>query len=156
MEAHGHMRHIGKGGNRASAHGWSLLELMVVLVIIGLLAGLVVPRLLAYLERGEASVAQQQAKNLEQALLTYRMDVGRFPTTEQGLDALVKAPAEYADYWQGPYLNDAVPLDPWRNPYRYEQRQDTPRGYVLYSMGADSAPGGEGANADIGLLPIDR
>ena len=150
------MRHIGnmgKGVRRACAPGWSLLELMVVLVIIGLLAGLVGPRVLAFLERGEVSAAEQQAKNLEQALLTYRMDVGRFPTTEQGLAALVKAPAEYANHWQGPYLDGAVPNDPWHNPYRYEQRRDALRGYVLYSMGADGAPGGEGPDADIGLLP---
>ena len=153
------MRHVGnkgKGGRRAGAPGWSLLELMVVLVIIGLLAGLVGPRVLDFLERGEVAAAEQQAKNLEQALLTYRMDIGRFPTTEQGLAALVKAPAEYADHWQGPYLNDAVPNDPWRNPYRYEQRPDALRGYVLYSMGADGVPGGEGPNADIGLLPEEQ
>ena len=111
---------------RQLAGGWSLLELMVVLVIIGLVAGLVGPRMLAFLERGEVSAAELQTKKLAQALLTYRMDVGSFPTTEQGLDALVTAPAEYADYWQGPYLDEAVPLDPWRNRFRYEQR----RGYA--------------------------
>ena len=133
--------------------GWSLLELMVVLVIIGLLAGLVGPQMLSYLERGEVTAAEQQTKQLGQALLTYRLDIGRFPATEQGLEALVKAPPEYAEYWNGPYLDDDVPLDPWRNPFQYELRRGSPRGYVLYSLGADGAPGGEGSDADIGWLP---
>ena len=137
-------------------HGWSLLELMVVLVIIGLIAGLVGPQMLSFLERGEVSTAELQTKKLEQALLTYRMDVGRFPTTEQGLDALVKAPAEYADYWRGPYLDEAVPLDPWGSPFQYELRRSSPRGYVLFSMGADGTPGGAGSDADVGRLPDDQ
>ena len=140
------------GGRRRRAFGWSLLELMVVLVIIGLIAGLVGPRILGFIERGETSAAQLQIDKLQQALLTYRLDVGGFPTTAQGLAALATAPAETAERWRGPYLDEAVPTDPWGNPYRYERRSDVPRGYLLYSLGADGAPGGENAAADIGLL----
>lgn len=146
---------MAQGTMTKRAHGWSLLELMVVLMIIGLIAGLVGPRAFNMLQRGEVSTAELQTKKLEQALLTYRMDVGRFPTTEQGLDALVKAPADYADFWRGPYLEEAVPKDPWHNPFHYELRRGTPRGYVLYSMGADGSPGGDGINADVGRLPDD-
>ncbi len=133
--------------------GWSLIELMVVLVIIGLLAGFVGPRLLSYLERGQAQAAEAQVQMLRGALLTYRLDIGRFPSTEQGLNALMVAPADVAAYWKGPYLGDAVPLDPWRNPYQYEYPADTLQGFALYSLGADGIKGGEGENADIGLLP---
>ena len=146
------VRHSHRAARRAAA-GWSLMELTVVLVIIGLLAGLVGPRVLGYLERGQVDAANIQIKHIKSGLLTYRMDVGELPSTEQGLQALVKAPGELAEYWRGPYLDDDVPLDPWRTPYRYERRADTPRGYVLYSLGADKKAGGEGNNADFGLLP---
>lgn len=135
------------------AGGWSLMELTVVLVIIGLLASLVGPRVLGYLERGQVDAANIQMKHIKSGLLTYRMDIGELPSTEQGLEALVKAPPELTAYWRGPYLEDAVPLDPWRTPYRYERRADAPRGYVLFSFGADKKAGGEGSNADFGLLP---
>ena len=146
------VRHSHRAARRAAA-GWSLMELTVVLVIIGLLAGLVGPRVLGYLERGQVDAANIQIKHIKSGLLTYRMDVGELPSTEQGLQALVKAPGELAEYWRGPYLDDDVPLDPWRTPYRYERRADAPRGYVLYSLGADKKAGGEGNNADFGLLP---
>lgn len=133
--------------------GWSLLELMVVLVIIGLLAGFVGPRLLGYLEKGQVQAAEAQVQMLSGALLAYRLDVGQFPSSEQGLAALMKAPPDVADYWRGPYLDDELPLDPWRNPYRYEFPADTLRGFALYSLGADSTEGGEDENADIGVLP---
>ena len=133
--------------------GWSLMELTVVLVIIGLLAALVGPRVLGYLERGQVDTANIQMKNLKTGLLTYKMDMGELPSTEAGLEALVKAPSQGAQYWRGPYLDGSVPLDPWRAPYRYERRPDTPAGYVLFSLGADKVPGGEGGNADIGMLP---
>lgn len=136
--------------------GWSLIELMVALVIIGLLAGIVGPRILGYLERGQVQTVEAQVKMLSNALLTYRLDVGRFPTTQQGLQALVVAPQESSTFWNGPYLDAAVPLDPWNTPYRYEFPADTVQGFALYSLGADSVPGGEGNNAEIGLLPESR
>ena len=129
------------------------MELTVVLVIIGLLASLVGPRVLGYLERGQVDTANIQMKHIKSGLLTYRMDIGELPSTEQGLEALVKAPAELAEFWRGPYLDDEVPLDPWRTPYRYERRADAPRGYFLYSLGADKKAGGQGSDADFGLLP---
>ena len=145
-----------KGPARARFAGWSLIELMVALVIIGLLAGIVGPRILGYLERGQVQTVEAQVKMLSNALLTYRLDVGRFPTTQQGLQALVVAPQESSTFWNGPYLDAAVPLDPWNTPYRYEFPADTVQGFALYSLGADSIPGGEGNNAEIGLLPESR
>ena len=145
-----------KGPARVPFAGWSLIELMVALVIIGLLAGIVGPRILGYLERGQVQTVEAQVKMLSNALLTYRLDVGRFPTTQQGLQALVVAPQESSTFWNGPYLDAAVPLDPWNTPYRYEFPADTVQGFALYSLGADSIPGGEGNNAEIGLLPESR
>lgn len=130
-----------------------MIELVVVLAIIALIAGLVVPRFLGRQEVAEVQTAETQVKMLRGALLTYRLDIGQFPTTAQGLNALMAPPQEVAEYWKGPYLNDAVPLDPWRTPYRYEFPADTAQGYALYSLGADKAPGGEGFAADVGLLP---
>ena len=126
---------------------------MVVLVIIGLLAGVVGQSLLGSMDRANTSAAQTQIKNLRGALLTYRMDIGRFPSTDEGLAALTASPAGASSFWQGPYLDDEVPLDPWNNAYRYQFPADTPQGFALYSLGADAAEGGEDINADIGYLP---
>ena len=137
--------------------GYTLVELMVVLVILGLLIGLVAPNFFGRSEKAHVDAANIQMKSLYGALQTYRLDIGRYPTTSQGLAALIEAPAEVADYWHGPYLDaDAVPLDPWKAPYRYEQPADTRHGFALYSLGADSATGGEDYDADIGYLPEQR
>ena len=138
---------------RDRQRGFNLIELMVVLVILGLLAGLVGPRLLGSVESSKVRTADTQVKMLKGALLTYRLDVGKFPSTSEGLAALMAAPPEAADYWNGPYLDDELPLDPWRTPYRYEFPADNLQGYALYSLGADAQPGGEGNNSDIGYLP---
>ncbi len=135
------------------ARGFSLIELMIVLVIIGLLAGLVGPRLLDRLDSSKIAVAETQIKMLRSALQTYRLDVGAYPTTSQGLAALMSQPDDAADYWRGPYLEDVLPADPWRNPYQYEAPVNNLQGFVLYSFGADSAKGGEDDNADFGYLP---
>ena len=132
--------------------GFTLLELMVVLVILGLLAGLVGPRLFDRVDESKVQAAQTQIKMLRGALQTYRLDVGRFPSTAEGLAALVQPPSEAAAHWKGPYLEDELPLDPWRTPYRYEFPADNVQGFALYSLGADSKEGGEGTNADIGDL----
>ena len=133
--------------------GWTLLELMVVLAIIALIAALVGPAFMTQTEEAKVKAADTQVKMLRGALLTYRLDVGQFPSTGQGLAALNDAPQEVADYWRGPYLDDDVPLDPWRKPYVYEFPAETRHGFALYSLGADSAPGGERTNADIGVVP---
>jgi len=132
--------------------GFTLLELMVVLVILGLLAGLVGPRLLDRVDESKVQTAQTQIKMLRGALQAYRLDIGRFPSTAEGLAALVRPPSEAAAFWKGPYLEDELPLDPWRTPYRYESPVDNLQGFALYSLGADSKEGGEGTNADIGYL----
>jgi general secretion pathway protein G len=135
------------------ARGFSLIELMIVLVIIGLLAGLVGPQLMRRLDTSRINVADTQIVMLRGALQTYRIDVGTYPTTAQGLAALMSPPDDVGDYWRGPYLQDELPADPWRNPYQYEAPVNSLQGFVLYSFGMDSAKGGEGDNADIGYLP---
>ena len=137
----------------AALRGFSLIELMVVLVILGLLTGLVGPRLFGRVDASKVQTAETQIKMLRGALQTYRLDVGQYPSTAQGLAALMRAPAEASDWWQGPYLEDELPSDPWRAPYRYEHPVDNLQGFALYSLGADSALGGEGNDADIGYLP---
>jgi general secretion pathway protein G len=128
-------------------HGFTLLELLVVLVILGLLVGYVAPRYFGQVGKSEVKVARAQIKALEDALDQYRLDVGRYPPTEQGLAALSAAPAGEAR-WQGPYLKKAVPLDPWGAPYQY--RAPGEHGEVdLYSFGKDGQLGGTGEAADI-------
>ncbi len=138
---------------RAPDAGFTLLEMLVVLVIMGLLAGLVGPQLLARVDTSKVSAASTQARMLKTSLETMRLDVGRFPTKEEGLDLLNRAPKDerLARRWHGPYLSEDVPLDPWGNPYVYAPESDTT--VVLYSFGADGQPGGEGTNADVGFLP---
>jgi general secretion pathway protein G len=133
--------------------GFTLLEMLVVLVIMGLLAGLVGPQLLSRVDTSKVSAASTQARMLKTSLETMRLDIGRFPTKEEGLALLNNAPTDdrLARRWHGPYLSEDVPLDPWGNPYVYEAGADA--SFVLYSMGADGKPGGDGSNADVGFLP---
>ena len=135
------------------SRGFTLIELMVVLVIVSLLAGLVGPQLMRQLDSSKIDVADTQIRMLRGALQAYRIDVGTYPTTAQGLAALMSPPSDVEQYWRGPYLQDELPDDPWRAPYQYEAPVDNLQGFVLYSFGADSARGGEGDNADIGYLP---
>ena len=133
--------------------GFTLIELMVVLVILGLLAGLVGPRLFGQVDRSKVKTAETQIKMLRGALQTYRLDVGTYPDTSQGLAALQKSPSDATRFWQGPYLDDDLPEDPWGNHYLYQSPVDNLQGMALYSLGADGAEGGEEFNADIGYLP---
>jgi general secretion pathway protein G len=136
---------MSKGLNK----GFTLLELLVVIVIIGLLAGYVAPRYFGQVGRSEVQVARAQIESLEKALDQFRLDTRHYPTAEQGLDALVLKPANEAN-WTGPYLKKAVPTDPWGRPYVY--RVPGSKGeFDLYSYGKDGKPGGTGEDADIGL-----
>lgn len=130
------------------SRGFTLLELLVVLVILGLLVGYVGPRYFAQIDKSKTKVAGFQISELGKALNEYRIDTGNYPTTEQGLAALDAAPASEAK-WRGPYLSHPVPMDPWSHPYQY--RQPGQHGeYDLYSLGHDGQPGGSGDDADIG------
>lgn len=129
------------------ARGFTLLELLVVLVILGLLVGVVAPRFFGQVGKSEVKIAAAQIKSLQDALDQYRLDVGRYPTTEQGLAALNTPPAGVAR-WQGPYLKKAVPNDPWGNPYQYRSPGEHGEVDVL-SFGRDGQPGGTGEAADI-------
>ena len=99
--------------------GFTLLELLVVIVIIGLLAAYVGPKYFAQLGKSEITISKAQIEAFGKALDTYRLDVGRYPTTEEGLNALVVAPSSATGRWNGPYLQKGLPVDPWGNPYRY-------------------------------------
>ncbi|MCP4689938.1 MAG: type II secretion system major pseudopilin GspG [Desulfobacterales bacterium] len=127
--------------------GFSLIELLIVMVIIGLLAGIVGPRLFGHEERARRNTAKGQIAQFEAALDTYRLDMGKYPTSDQGLRALRVNPGD-EQKWNGPYLKKGVPLDPWDTAYEYESPSDH-GDYAIWSLGPDSAPGGDGDNADI-------
>lgn len=129
------------------ARGFTLLELLVVVAIIGLLVGYVAPRYFSQVGKSEVTSVRAQIDGFEKALDTYRLDTGRYPSTEQGLNALVTKPADVAK-WNGPYLRKAVPLDPWGNPYRYKSPAEK-GDYEILSYGKDGQPGGSGDGADI-------
>lgn len=135
--------------NRRRSGGFTLLELLVVVVIIGLLASYVGPRYFAQIGKSEGATARAQIDGLRKALDTYRLDLGRYPTAEEGLAALTKRPAEGGDRWAGPYLSKPAPLDPWGHPYQYTV-PGANGDYALLSLGKDGRPGGTGENADIG------
>ena len=132
---------------RSRRTGFTLLELLVVIVIIGMLAGLVAPRYFDQVSKSNAKIAKAQIDSLEKALDTYRLDVGAYPTTEQGLEALNTRP-QNLEKWAGPYLKKAVPLDPWGAAYVYKSPGDHGE-YDLLSLGKDGQPGGTGEAADV-------
>jgi general secretion pathway protein G len=138
---------------RPASAGFTLLEMLVVLVIMAMLAGLVVPNLMGRVDTSKVTAADTQVRMLKSALDTLRLDIGRYPTKEEGLGVLETAPKDEraARKWQGPYLSEGMPLDPWGNPYQYNPASAT--NITLYSYGADGQPGGEGIDADVGFLP---
>jgi general secretion pathway protein G len=135
--------------NRRYSAGFTLLELLVVVVIIGLLASYVAPRYFSQVEKSEIKVARAQIDALEKALDQFRLDTGHYPTSEQGLNALMAKPVNEMR-WAGPYLKKAVPLDPWGNPYQYRKPGQHSGEFDLFSFGKDGRLGGEGDAADIG------
>jgi general secretion pathway protein G len=132
--------------------GFTLIEIMAVVLIIGLLSTIVGVSIFAQVDKGRITATSVQISNLESVLELYRMDSARYPTTEQGLDALVNEPDDARNYPPGGYLQKRrVPEDPWGNPYQYEQPgQNNSHSYDLWSFGADGNPGGDGVAADIG------
>lgn len=133
--------------NQNRDSGFTLLELLVVLVILGLLAGYVAPKYFAQVGKSEVKTAQAQIVALEKALDQYRIDTRHYPSTEQGLAALNTKPANEPN-WDGPYLRKALPNDPWGNPYQYKMPGE--HGEIdLLSFGHDGAPGGSEDGADI-------
>jgi general secretion pathway protein G len=137
--------------------GFTLLEMLVVLVIIGLLAGLVGPRLFSKVDQSKVTTAQTQVKLLRGAVESMRLDIGRYPTAEEGLQLLVKAPSDpvLASRWRGPYLDGSVPSDPWGSPYQYSVPGASSQGFALYSLGSDGKRGGQGDAAELGVLPAE-
>lgn len=135
--------------------GFTLIEMLVVLVIIGLLAGLVGPRMFGKVDESKVKAAKAQIKMIRGSLETLRLDTGRFPSAEDGLDILFHRPVDekMSKYWKGPYLDEEVPLDPWNNDYIYQVPGDNGLPFALFSYGADGTEGGSGVNEDIGYLP---
>ena len=137
--------------NRDDA-GFTLIEIMVVIAIIGILATLIVPRIMGRPDEARATAAKHDIGTISQALKLYRLDIGRYPTSEQGLNALVVKPSAdpVPQNWKtGGYL-DSLPKDPWGHPYQYAN-PGTKGEIDIYSYGADNKPGGTGVDADIGI-----
>ncbi len=132
---------------RGGQKGFSLIELLVVLAILGLLAGLVGPQVMKFVGGSKTKTAKLQIEDLGAALDLYRLEVGLYPNSSEGLEALVVQPAD-ATGWNGPYLKKKqIPADPWGNAYQYRSPGEH-GGYDLWSLGADNAEGGEGESAD--------
>jgi general secretion pathway protein G len=129
--------------------GFTLLELLVVMVIIGLLAGIVAPRYFSQVGKSRVKAARAQIDSLDKALEQFRIDTGRLPSTEEGLAALNSAPPGMTN-WEGPYLKRAVPPDPWGHPYVYVQPGTHQNDFDLQSYGRDGQPGGTEEDADLG------
>ena len=129
--------------------GFTLLELLVVMVIIGMLAAIVAPRYFSQVGKSRVKATRAQIDSLDKALEQFRLDTGRLPTTEEGLAALNTAPPGMTN-WEGPYLKKAVPPDPWGHPYVYAQPGSHDNDFDLESYGRDGQPGGSGEDADIG------
>lgn len=128
--------------------GFTLIELLVVLAILGLLAGLVGPQLIKHLGESKSKAARLQIEELASSLDMYRLDVGSYPKTDEGLNALIEAPGS-AKVWNGPYLRKKkMPLDPWNNPYHYVFPGQHGK-FDLWTLGADNGEGGEGEDADV-------
>ncbi|MBN3788941.1 type II secretion system major pseudopilin GspG [Burkholderia sp. Ac-20353] len=136
-------------GPSARAKGFTLLELLVVIVIIGLLASYVGPRYFSQVNKSQTTLAKAQLASFEKALDAFRLDVGRYPTTEEGLNALMVEPANVAN-WNGPYLKKEIPPDPWGRPYQY--RVPGPKGeFEVKTLGKSGVPGGTGESPEISI-----
>jgi general secretion pathway protein G len=132
------------------ARGFTLIEIMVVVIIIGLLAAVIVPSVMRRVDDAKVAKAKEDIQSLETALQMYYIDNSKYPTNEQGLTALVQQPTDPSiKNWKAPYI-ERISKDPWGNDYQYVFPGTHGKAYDLYSMGADGQPGGDGINADIG------
>ncbi len=142
----------------SNQRGFSLLEILIVLAIMGMISALVAPRLFQQIDRSQQTVAETQVRSIMVALDTFKLDVGRYPTTQEGLDILLSPPTDSAASrrWAGPYI-ESVPLDPWGAAYRYAPPERDRSGFEtapsVFTFGADNEPGGEGLDADLGKVP---
>lgn len=134
--------------NCRDSQGFTLIELLVVLAILGLLAGLVGPQLIKHLGESKSKTAKLQIEEFSSSLDMYRLDVGKYPATDEGLNALVEAPGT-AKVWNGPYMKKKkIPMDPWNNPYHYASPGQHGK-FDVFSLGADNSEGGDGEDADV-------
>ncbi|MAT50971.1 MAG: type II secretion system protein GspG [Porticoccaceae bacterium] len=136
------------------SRGFTLIEIMVVLVILGLLAVIIVPSVMDRPDEARRIKVQQDIRALESALKLYRLDNYRYPGQSEGLAVLVERP-ESARNWKGPYV-ESLPSDPWDQPYRYRNPGKSGRGFDIFSLGADGREGGEGTDADIGNWNLEQ
>jgi general secretion pathway protein G len=136
---------------RSARPGYSLMEILIAVAIIALLATLVAPRLFGQLDRSRVTAAETQIRMIETALDTMRLDIGRYPSEQEGLGLLITPSEGVSALWTGPYLEDGVPNDPWGRPYLYAPAQTPADRGQVFSYGADGEEGGEGLDADIGL-----
>lgn len=128
--------------------GFTLIEMLVVILILSILAALIVPKLVGHADDAKVAAAKSDIATLQSALEQYRLDNGRYPTTDEGLSVLTVRPSN-APNWKGPYLEKAIPNDPWGNAYVYQCPGPNGEDFLITSYGADGAPGGDGNNADI-------
>lgn len=136
--------------------GYSLMEVLIAVAIIATLAALVAPRLFGQLDSSRQAAALTQIRMVETALDTMRLDLGRYPSQDEGLVLLVAPSADVGGSWNGPYMDGGLPQDPWGRPYQYEAGEDLSRRGRVISLGADGEPGGEGLNADIDPRRVDQ
>lgn len=133
----------------AGRHGYSLLEVLIVLSIIALIVAIVGPRLLGQLDRSKTTTARVQIRSLQTSLDTLRLDIGRYPLDNEGLELLTRADPRAVAGWYGPYVSGDLPLDPWNRPYGYAAPTTTEGRPDVFSLGSDGKPGGSGLAADI-------
>jgi len=140
-----------KFASKSIARGFTLIEIMVVIAILGIMAAVVVPKLVGHTDTAKVAAAKQDIANIKQALILYKLDNQRYPTTEQGLQSLVVKPTTgpAANSWKSDGYLEKIPKDPWGNPYQY-LCPGIKGEFDVFSFGADGQPGGEGINADIG------
>lgn len=143
------MTDVGTGNGQRTDRGFTLLELLVVVLIIGMLTGIVGPRLMGQIGRSEVTTAKAQIDALDKAVEAYRLDMGSYPPNEAGLSVLVAVPPGAESRWRGPYLKGTVPADPWGSAYQYRAPGTAGKDYEILSLGKDRAAGGAGDNADL-------